>query len=93
MIFTPFVLLFLAIFSPMLSTKYRATTNGLMHQIREYERENEVIVRNAGHIICVAAPRKELLVMDDCIAAQHYMMLHTKTVGIESFIAGQACVR
>jgi ferredoxin len=48
------------------------------------------IFRNAPVIVITYANKGNTLSRDNCLAAQHYMMLYAKTLGIESCIIGYA---
>jgi len=50
----------------------------------------DYIFRDSNCIVCIAAPGRSLFSRDDCIGAQHYMMLYGKTINIDSFIVGFA---
>lgn len=54
------------------------------------ESNKDYIFRNSHCIVCIAAPKRSLFSRDDCIGAQHYMMLFGKTINIDSFIVGFA---
>jgi ferredoxin len=54
------------------------------------EKNNDIIFRDSNCIVCIAAPERSLFSRDDCIGAQHYMMLYGKTINIDSFIVGFA---
>ena len=58
--------------------------------IEEYRKGNNKIFRNSKCIICIAAPTKSTHSNYDCIAAEQYMLLFGKTMGIDSYIAGYA---
>lgn len=51
---------------------------------------NKPVFRNAPCIICIAAPSKSSQGKDDCVAAQHYMMLYGEILGLGSCIIGYA---
>lgn len=51
---------------------------------------NSPVFRNAPCIVCIAAPSKSSQGKDDCVAAQHYMMLYGETLGLGSCIIGYA---
>ncbi len=54
------------------------------------ETDIDYIFRGSNCIVCFAAPGRSFFSRDDCIGAQHYMMLYGKTINIESFIVGFA---
>jgi len=54
------------------------------------ESNKDYIFRDSHCIVCIAAPERSLFSRDDCIGAQHYMMLYGKTINIDSFIVGFA---
>ena len=54
------------------------------------ETNKNTIFRDSNCIVCIAAPDRSLFSRDDCIGAQHYMMLYGKTISIDSFIVGFA---
>jgi NAD-dependent dihydropyrimidine dehydrogenase PreA subunit/nitroreductase len=54
------------------------------------ESSKEYIFGKSHCIVCIAAPKRNLFSRDDCIGAQHYMMLYGQTKNIDSFIVGFA---
>ncbi len=89
-ILNPFVLAVLSIINRNAHKELIELKVSFKKMIKEYQNGKDKIFRNAGCIICVAAPTKSRFSKDNCIAAQHYMMLYGKTIGIDSFVVGYA---
>jgi ferredoxin len=89
-ILNPFLLAVLRIFNKKAHKELTELKTSFKKMIKEYQNGKDKIFRNAVCIICVAAPLKSRFSKDDCIAAQHYMMLYGKTINIDSFIVGYA---
>ncbi len=69
----------LAEFAPDFKNLVKKTDEGKSH-----------IFRGAPCVIFLAAPKNYDQSRDDCVAAQHYMMLYAQTLGIGSCIIGYA---
>jgi ferredoxin len=89
-ILNPFVLAIIAILNKKSYKELTGLKVSFKKMIKEYHDGKDKIFRNSGCIICIAAPLKSKFSKDDCVAAQHYMMLYGKTIGIDSFIVGYA---
>ncbi len=86
----PFVLSLYAVFNKREFKELKELKTSFKKTIKEYRNGKNKIFRNSECIICVAAPLKSRFSKDNCIAAQHYMMLFGKTIGIDSFVVGYA---
>lgn len=89
-ILNPFILAIIAIINKKSHKELAGLKASFKRMIEEHRKGKNKIFRNSECIICVAAPLKSRFSKDDCIAAQHYMMLYGKTIGIDSFIVGYA---
>jgi nitroreductase/NAD-dependent dihydropyrimidine dehydrogenase PreA subunit len=60
------------------------------NMLQRYDNGDKPIFRNAPCVICIAAPADNTVAKDDCVAAQHYMMLFGHTQGLGSCVIGYA---
>ena len=89
-ILNPFTLAIYAILNKKAHKELQELKVSFKKMIKEYQDGKDNIFRNSGCVICIAAPVKSRFSKDNCIAAQHYMMLYGKTIGIDSFVVGYA---
>jgi len=89
-ILNPLTLIIYNIFSKKVHIELKELKSSFKKTITEYQGGKYKIFRNSECIIGIAAPSKYRFSKDNCIAAQHYMMLYGKTIGIDSFIVGYA---
>ncbi len=89
-ILNPITLTLISLISKHARNELTELTRGFKKLVAENERGIDKVFRNAKCIVCVAAPTGGTNSKDDCVAAQHYMMLFGKTAGIDSFIVGYA---
>ena len=90
LVLNPLILGLISIVDKKASDEMRDLSRSFRNLIAEDRKGNDKVFRNAKCIICIAAPTGSTQSRDDCIAAQHYMMLFGKTLGIDSFIVGYA---
>ncbi len=86
----PLTLFMVSLFNKAFAAELSDLVKSFRYAIREFERGNDVIFHGSKAIVCVSAPSYSGFSRDDCIAAQHYMMLAAKDMGVESFIVGFA---
>ena len=62
----------------------------LLRLIQDCEGGNDRIFRRAPAVVCIAGPKDTVQSQEDALAAQQYLMLYAKTLGIDSLIIGFA---
>lgn len=86
----PLTLTFISVFNKPAYHELSEYVLAFKHVIHEYNSGHDKIFRHSKCIVCIAAPTGSPHSKDDCLAAQHYMMLFGKTLDIDSFIVGYA---
>lgn len=64
------------------------TKADIRHMENTFRMGENPVLKNAPILILIAAPKKDIQAMDDCIIAQQYMMLYAESIGIGSCVNG-----
>ena len=86
----PLTLRLMSLFSKPAFQEMSHLVDSFKHLLAQHREGGDGVFRSSSAIICIAAPAGSPHSKDDCLAAQHYMMLFGKTVGIDSFVVGYA---
>lgn len=89
-ILKPAVIKFLGFFSKRLGQELEEFAIDFKHMVAKTSEGGSHIFRGAPCVVFIAAPKGYDQARDDCVAAQHYMMLYAQTLGISSCIIGYA---
>lgn len=90
LIFNPLVIKTIFLFHRKMGKELQELALGAQKMIQDAAQGKGPIFRNAPCVICIAAPSKTIQAQDDCVGAQHYMMLYGQTIGLGSCIIGYA---
>jgi NAD-dependent dihydropyrimidine dehydrogenase PreA subunit/nitroreductase len=86
----PLVLKLISLFSKDAYAELSEYVLAFRKLVAKEEKGKSPSLRDPACVICVAAPTGSNNSKDDCLAAQHYMMLYAKSIEIESFVSGYA---
>jgi ferredoxin len=89
-IVNPFTLKIIRLFSKKAYNNLSHVVQSAQRLVDNCENGNDTLFRNSKCIVCYIAPTKKMFSADDCIAAQHYMMLYASTIHVDSVIIGFA---
>lgn len=87
-VLNPLTLGSVGMFDKAACRELRTLVRAFRHMIAEVRKGNTPVFRSPAFVVFVGAPAGSHHSKDDCVAAQHYMMLYAKSVGVESFICG-----
>lgn len=82
----------ISVFAPRLGRGLREVVPHLRGLVRRAREGKSPVFRGAPCVICIHAPKADPLSRDDCIGAQHYIMLQAHAMGLGTCIIGYATV-
>jgi nitroreductase len=88
----PAVLGALSLFAPRLVQQFEEAVPDLKRMVLDADRGASPIFRGAPCVIFIHGPKADPLARDDCLAAQHYLMLQAHAMGLGTCIIGYATV-
>lgn len=89
-VLNPWVLKLISLWNKKTAIELKNLVVDFKRVIAEEKKNQQPVFRDAPCIICTAAPNNNAQSKDDCLAAQHYMMLYGHTQQIGSCIIGYA---
>jgi ferredoxin len=89
-ILNPLFLRLLGLFSKKTAEGLRKQVRGIKNLLEKTARGENYVFRGAPCVILITAPASQIGGLEDCLAAQQYMMIYAESIGVASCIIGYA---